>query len=416
MNSVPSASATTVRQSVVSDLAQLDSRHADYAVQFVNRLLASAQLSQASDIHLQPTRQGLAVSWRQDGMLHALGTFPSGSAADVVTRLKVLASLLTYRTEVPQEGRIRNHPLPDVQGTVDMRVSTFPTIHGERAVVRLFADAMQLDRIEQIGLPEAQAQKLRQLLTESTGAILITGPAGSGKTTTAYACLRAITQSQPGRNVVTLEDPVEVPLDGVSQSQVNTSADFTFATGLRSLLRQDPEVILVGEIRDLETTDIVLQASLTGQLVISTFHAGSAATTIARFQDMGIEPYRIRSGILAILSQRLVRRLCSCARSVTDESERLGLPVDNAKIAVGCEACGGAGYAGRMLLAELVDLSASTMGQAIANRADRSQLQEVISGSNVNTLSQQAVDAVRRGMTSPQEIRRVFGFGDGLWS
>ncbi|MCA9266722.1 MAG: Flp pilus assembly complex ATPase component TadA, partial [Planctomycetales bacterium] len=190
MNPVPSVSATTVRQSVVSDLAQLDSRHADYAVQFVDRLLASAQLSQTSDIHLQPTRQGLAVSWRQDGVLHALGTFPSGSAADVVTRLKVLASLLTYRTEVPQEGRIRNHPLPDVQGTVDMRVSTFPTIHGERAVVRLFADAMQLDRIEQIGLPEAQAQKLRQLLTESTGAILITGPAGSGKTTTAYACLR----------------------------------------------------------------------------------------------------------------------------------------------------------------------------------------------------------------------------------
>ena len=228
-----------------------------------------------------------------------------------MARLKVLADLLTYRTDVPQEGRIRS---PET--AVEMRVSTFPTLYGEKAVVRLFTSSSRFLQLADLGLGADVDEALSRLLGETSGAILVVGPAGSGKTTTLYACLREIAaRSEGGRSIVTLEDPIEVALPGVAQSQVNLPAGFDLTSGLRSIMRQDPEVIMVGEIRDRPTAQIALEASLTGQLVLSSFHAPGAAGAISRLLEMGLEPYVLRSGLLAVVSQRLLRKLCGCAAS-----------------------------------------------------------------------------------------------------
>lgn len=393
-------------KSVHDHLVELDANSPEYATKFVDRLLEAASRIRASDVHLQPTADGLDVRWRLDGVLQPVGVFPRGEAADVVSRMKVLAELLTYRTDVPQEGRIR-----DRRGNVEIRVSTFPTLHGERAVVRLFAAQGEYLHLQDLGLPEDISARLTELLAETSGAILITGPAGSGKTTTAYACLRALVRaSAGGKSIVSLEDPIESAVDGVSQSRVNPTAGFDLAAGLRSLMRQDPEAIMVGEIRDRETAEAAFQASLTGHLLVTTFHAGSAAGAISRLSDMGIEPYLLRSGILGILSQRLVRQLCSCRESIADEAGKLNLAVANAWQAVGCEACLGSGYHGRVVLAELLQSSPSELGRAILSRSDAPQLEQLAIEAGMTSIWQRAQAAVDRGQTSPSEIRRVLGF------
>jgi type II secretory ATPase GspE/PulE/Tfp pilus assembly ATPase PilB-like protein len=378
-----------------------------YAADFVERLLAAARESGASDVHLQPTAEGLEVRLRLDGVLQTLGTFSPGESSSVVARLKVLAELLTYRTDAPQEGRIRS-----TRAEVEMRVSTFPTLHGERAVVRLFAAPGSYLRIDDLGLPDEIAHSLKRLTSETSGAIIIAGPAGSGKTTTAYACLREIVRSSDqGRSIVSLEDPIEAAVPGAAQSQVNRSAEFTLATGLRSLMRQDPEVILVGEIRDRATAEAVFQAALTGHLVVTTFHSGSAAGAISRLSDMGIEPYLLRSGILAILCQRLVRRLCTCSGISEDEADRLGLEVSTCRIPAGCDACRGVGYRGRMVLAEMLRPQPNELGRAILSRDDASHLEQLAIQCGMTSRWQRALAAVESAQTSPAEIRRVFGFG-----
>jgi type II secretory ATPase GspE/PulE/Tfp pilus assembly ATPase PilB-like protein len=213
-----------------------------------------------------------------------------------------------------------------------------------------------------------------------------------------------------GRSLVSLEDPIEVAVPGVAQSQVNQAAGFDLATGLRFLLRQDPEVMMVGEIRDPVTAEVAFQASLTGHLVLSTFHAGSSAACISRLSDMGIEPYLLRSGILAIISQRLVRKLCPCSQPITDETELLGLPVTLARRHVGCPSCATTGYAGRMVLAEMLTPQHSEVGRAILSRSDARQLQDLAIAAGMTPLAQRACDAVASGLTSPAEVRRVLGF------
>ena len=293
--------------------------------------------------------------------------------ANVIARLKVLADLLTYRNDVPQEGRIRTD-----DADVEVRVSTFPTLHGERAVVRLFSSKLRYRDLSELQLPDEILSRLRELLLETSGAILVTGPAGSGKTTTLYACLHELVRASGGaRSIVTLEDPIEVAVSGVAQSQINASAGFDLAAGLRSVLRQDPEVIMIGEIRDAATAEVALQASLTGQLVLSSFHAGSAAEAIGRLLDMGIEPYMLRSGVLAVIFQRLVRKLCHCSRPVRDQDERLGLPVREARVAVGCSNCAGTGYLGRTVLAEMLSIDRGTLAQAIVSRSDVATLEQL---------------------------------------
>jgi type II secretory ATPase GspE/PulE/Tfp pilus assembly ATPase PilB-like protein len=322
--------------------------------------------------------------------------------------LKVLADLLTYRTDVPQEGRLR--------GSVEseIRVSTFPTLHGERAVVRLFAGEQRLLFLPDLGLTADVLDALARMITETSGAVIVSGPAGSGKTTTAYACAReVIRQSEGGKSVMSLEDPIEVVVQGMSQSQVNEAAGFTLATGLKSLLRQDPEVILVGEIRDRTTAEQVFQASLTGHLVLTTLHAGSAAEAIGRLADMEIEPYQLRSGLLGIVSQRLLRRLCDCALPAESDEDRLGLPVSTARRAAGCASCLQTGYRGRTVLAEVLTASPTETGRAILSREDAATLQARAVRDGMVSLWQRACAAVEQGVTSPAEVRRVFGFRSG---
>ncbi|HPM83148.1 MAG TPA: GspE/PulE family protein [Candidatus Anammoximicrobium sp.] len=389
-----------------SVLTQLDASATEYATQFVNALLAAARQLAASDVHVQPCPEGLDVAWRLDGVLQTVGRFPRGAKSDVIARLKVMAELLTYRNDVPQEGRIRS-----AGQEVEMRVSTFPTLHGERAVVRLFAAEGRFLHLEDLGLPAELTASLGRLLAETSGAIVVSGPAGTGKTTTVYACLREIVRGSGGQKcVVSLEDPIEMRVDGVAQSQVNEAGGFSFASGLRSLMRQDPEVILLGEIRDRITAETAFQAALTGHLLLTTFHAGSAAGAISRLADMGIEPYLLRSGILAIVSQRLVRRLCSCARECDDPAQALGLPVPRFRLPVGCEQCHGTGYHGRMILAEMLQAECSDLGRAILDRSDTGRLEQLAIQAGMVTRWQRALEAVQAGMTSPQEIRRVLGF------
>jgi type II secretory ATPase GspE/PulE/Tfp pilus assembly ATPase PilB-like protein len=278
-----------------------------------------------------------------------------------------------------------------------MRVSTFPTLHGERAVVRLFAAEDRYLYLADLGLPaEIEAALLRHV-HETSGAILLTGPAGSGKTTTAYACLREIALSSQGRrSIVTLEDPIEMELPGVSQSQAHPASGFTLATGLRSLMRQDPEVILVGEIRDTETVQTVFQAALTGHLVLSTFHAGSATGAISRLLDMRIEPYLLTSGLRAVLHQRLVRRLCTCAKSA----------------APGCSACRHTGYLGRVALAEMLPPLTGALAEAVLQRRDSVELARLATSTGMTTVHQRASAAVAAGHTDLAEVRRVLGFPD----
>ncbi len=393
-------------ETLADRLRRFDPADGQYAIHFVELLLDSARSRDASDIHLQPTPAGLELRLRIDGVLQPLGVFPAGVAANVIARIKVLADLLTYRTDVPQEGRIRSAT------PVEMRVSTFPTLYGEKAVVRLFADGRFL-RIDDLGLPVEIASALRRLLAETSGAILITGPAGSGKTTTAYACLRElVASSKSGRSIATLEDPIETAIAGVAQSQVNAAAGFDLATGLRSLMRQDPEVIMVGEIRDRATAEIAFQAALTGQLVLSTFHAPSAAGAISRLSDMGIEPYLLRSGVRAIVSQRLVRRLCECRRRIEDDAALLGLSAAAGWTAAGCDQCGGCGYRGRMVLAEIFTADATELGRAILSKSDAGELERLAAASGMKTRWQRAVAAIEEGLTSPAEVRRVLGFSD----
>jgi type II secretory ATPase GspE/PulE/Tfp pilus assembly ATPase PilB-like protein len=388
--------------------AGLDASDPQYATQLVDRLLRAGREAGASDLHLQPTPEGLDVRWRIDGVLHQLDLLAVRIAPNVVARLKVLAELLTYRNDVPQEGRIRGN-----EPGVEVRVSTFPTLYGEKAVVRLFADQGRFLALDVLGFDAESLAGLRRTLAETSGAILVTGPSGSGKTTTLYACLRElVAQSSGGRSITTLEDPIEVAVAGVTQSQVNLAAGFDLATGLKFLMRQDPEVIMLGEIRDAATAEVAFQASLTGHLVLSTFHAGSAAGAISRLSDMGIAPYLLRSGVLAIVSQRLVRRLCGCSQPATDEAQWLALKVNQARQAVGCDACHGTGYQGRMLLAEMFTAERNELGRAILSRSDAARLEALAVEAGMVTRWQRACQAVEAGLTSPAEVRRVLGFAE----
>jgi general secretion pathway protein E len=374
----------------------------------VTALLESAREAHATDVHLVPVARGLTMAWRIDGVLQSIAEFPAELAPRIIARLKVLAHLLTYQTSVPQEGRLEALPGQPAEET---RLSTFPTLYGEKGVIRLFTGSGRFERLETLGLPAEVLDALRRMLDETSGVILLTGPAGSGKTTTIYAALRELSdKTRGGRSLVSLEDPIEIIVPGVSQSQVQPSAGFEMANGLRSLLRQDPEVIMVGEIRDRETAETVFQAALTGHLVLTTFHAGSSAQAVNRLSDMGIEPYLLRSAVRAILCQRLVRRLCDCSKSSTQEEDRMGLVDGSVRVPGGCEACQGTGYRGRFLLTEMLRPEPTQLGRAILSRVDATQLEALAVEAGMITHMARARQAVAEGMTSPAEIRRTLGF------
>ncbi|MFI5457916.1 MAG: GspE/PulE family protein [Isosphaerales bacterium] len=387
------------------ELGSIDPANPRYATEVVERSLAAAQAAGASDVHFLPGADGLQLTWRLDGVLQPVALLPAKVAPNIVARLKVLAELLTYRTDVPQEGRIRGVP-----GEVEMRVSTFPTLFGEKAVVRMFAAAGRFLGLDDLGLPGSVRDELARILAETSGAIVLSGPAGSGKTTTIYACLRELAARSRGeRSLVTLEDPIEAVVSGVAQAQVNTAAGLTLESGLKSLLRQDPEVIAIGEIRDKATAEIALQAALTGHLILTTFHAGSACEVIGRFLDMGIEPYVVRSGLRAVVAQRLARKLCDCAQPSTRHEDFLGLPVQSARLPRGCDVCRGTGYSGRTVLAEMLLPETDEMARAVLARSDVRQLERVAVAAGMVDRWDRACTAVEAGLTSPAEVRRILG-------
>jgi len=394
-------------QSLTETLRRLDGASPRYATEVVDLVLAGAQESGASDVHFQPCADGLELRWRIDGVLQTVTRLAAKGSTNIVARLKVLADLLTYRTDVPQEGRIRG-----TAGEVEMRVSTFPTLFGEKAVVRMFAEPGRFLRLDDLGLPDGVSNELSHALEETSGAIVLSGPAGSGKTTTIYACLRELAARAGGqRSLVSLEDPIESVVPGVAQSQVNLAAGLTLESGLKSLLRQDPEVIAIGEVRDKTTAEIALQAALTGHLILTTFHAGSACEVIGRFLDMGIEPYVLRSGLRAIVAQRLVRKLCVCAEPSSRPEDLLALPVQSARVPRGCALCHETGYAGRTVLAEMLLPETDELARAILARLDVHSLETAARRAGMTDRWARAIAAVEAGLTSPAEVRRTLGLG-----
>ncbi len=360
--------------------------------QLVEKIFEEARRLRATDIHLQPDEAGWELRFRIDSVLQSITRFPPETGKRITQRLKVLAELLTYRHDVPQEGRIVS-----TLGANETRLSTFPTLFGEKSVVRLSVGSAQYCRLDDLGISPDLIHILRGALETTGGVILLTGPAGSGKTTTAYACLREIVERTHGaRNVVSLEDPVEVVLPGVAQSQVRPEQGFTLETGLRSLLRQDPEVIFVGEIRDRAVAEVVFQASLSGHLVITTFHAGSAVEAVCRLSDLGIEPFVLRSALRLVIGQRLFRTICPCGGLERSGSE-------------GCPECVGTGYLGRFILSEMLDPGENQVARGILDRVDVSELDKQAREAGFVTLFDWAMRAVEEGRTTSEEVFRVLG-------
>ena len=393
------------RQTILERLGKLSATTDAYASEFVDAILDFAHAVGTSDVHLQPTRSGLEVKFRNQGVMELLGEFPRGANTSVIARFKVLSGLLTYQNDIPQEGRVEKP-----KHSREIRVSTFPTMYGERAVLRFFGHDKEFTTLDELGNPSVITARIREALTETSGAMLITGPAGSGKSTTLYACLRhLVNTNNNARAIVSLEDPIEVPVDGVTQSQVNVQAGFDLQTGLRSLMRQDPEVIIVGEIRDRPTAEFAIQASLTGQLLLGTFHADTTATAVTRLIEMGIEPFLVRSGLISVISQRLLRVLCSCARESTAEEDLGALDVEKVRVPVGCPQCNQTGFQKRAIITEYLDPRPAEVGQLILRKADSRELYQAARENGMSTLLEQATELVRSGQTSPSEIWRVLG-------
>ena len=366
-------------------------------VSLVNELLSRAVQSGASDVHFEPTRDAFRVRFRLDGVLQTIESLPAIIGENVIARLKVLGGLLTYRNDVPQEGRMQlDHPLEKT--VMEQRLAIFPTIHGQRAVVRLFYSESQLDDLDELGLPELIREKLQGIVGQNQGVLLLTGPAGSGKSTTLAALLRDSLHRFPGKSIVALEDPVERHIEGVTQAQITPQGEMTFPVALRSLLRQDPEVLMIGEIRDAETARIVIEAGLTGHLLLSTLHSGSPAGALLRLLEMGIEPYQVTSSVQAVLNQRLLRKLCDQCKHRSGKVEFAGVQ--------GCGACLHTGYNGRVLIAELVELDGE-LRQALLAKADLDQLDTLLNNRGHMTLQQSALQQLNQGATSQEEVDKI---------
>jgi len=372
---------------------------AEDVVWLVDDLLKRAVQAAASDVHFEPAGSELGVKFRLDGVLGTVESLPKSLADNVIARLKVLGGLLTYRNDIPQEGRIEIDNDPDGE-VIDQRLAVFPTIHGQRAVVRLFYRHKELTELEQLGFSQDISLALKEIAAKSQGVLLLTGPAGSGKSTTLAALLRHILKSSPGKSIVTLEDPVEIRIEGATQVQITPHGQMTFPTALRSLLRQDPEVLMIGEIRDAETAKIVIEAGLTGHLLASTMHSGTPAGAFLRLLEMGIEPYQVTSSVSAVLNQRLLRKLCEkCKR----KDEQSGLFE-----AVGCDGCFGTGYKGRALIAEMVQLDGQ-LRRAILAKADLEELEALLMSRGHTNILADGQRLISDGVTTQQELNKVCG-------
>ncbi len=381
-------------------------------IRLVNSILFQAVRARASDIHIEPYERELKVRYRVDGLLHNILYPPKRLQAAISSRVKVMANLNIAERRLPQDGRIR---IRVGEKDVDIRVSVVPIAYGERIVLRLLDKTSILLGLEEIGMSEECYARYSRLIKRSTGILLVSGPTGSGKTTTLYATLNRI--NSPELNIITVEDPIEYQLTGIGQIQVNPKIDLTFANGLRSILRQDPDIIMVGEIRDLETAEIAIQASLTGHLVFSTLHTNDAAGAVTRLLDMGVEPFLVSSSVLAILAQRLVRLICKqCKERYQPDIalvKEIGLDrTDNAPFdgffyrGKGCAACLHTGYRGRTGIYELLVVD-DGIRSLIMSGADSNVIKRQAMKGEMRTLLHDGVHKVAQGVTTVEEVLRV---------
>jgi general secretion pathway protein E len=372
------------------DLLDVDGRAP--IIRLVNQLIFDAVVAGASDIHFQPYEDCVKVRQRIDGVLFDSFEIPKSIQEEVMTRIKVLGKMNIAEKRLPQDGRATVQ-LGD--RLVDLRIASLPTSHNERIVIRLLDKSARLYTLNELGMPEATLTQWRSLIRVDHGLILVTGPTGSGKSTTLYGALQEINSKES--NILTLEDPIEYQLDGISQTQINEKKGMTFASGMRSLLRQDPDILMVGEIRDRETANMAIQASLTGHLVFSTLHTNDAASAITRLLDLGVEPYLVASSLVATLAQRLVRMLCSACKQIQP---------DGTALPRGCERCRFSGFRGRVGLFELLIMN-DRIRELVQSRANASIIRQAAIESGLILLAQDGSDKVRAGRTTLEEVLRV---------
>ena len=379
-------------------------------IRFVNSLLFQAVKEKASDIHLECFEKEVSVRFRKDGILHEITSVPKKLQASVISRVKIMAELDIAEKRKPQDGRIR----VKVAGRdVDVRISTVPTTWGESVVMRLLDRSSVLLSLEDLGLKGEKLKVVESLIRRPHGIVLVTGPTGSGKTTSLYAALERI--NSPDKKIITVEDPVEYQIQGINQIQVNSKVNLSFANGLRSILRQDPDVILVGEIRDRETADIAIHASLTGHLVFSTLHTNDSASAITRLIDMEIEPFLVASSLMAVIAQRLLRFLCSSCKEpyepTEDEIEKVSIKRDQLKDGVlyrakGCDKCFDMGYSGRSAIFEMLIIDDDIRNLTLGN-VDSGQIKRKAIEHGMTTLRMDGAKHIINGLTSVDEVVRV---------
>jgi general secretion pathway protein E len=385
-------------------------------IRFVNSLFVQAVRERCSDIHIEPGEKELMVRFRIDGVLKAVANPPKRFLSSIITRVKIMAGLNIAEKRLPQDGRIR---IKMAGKDIDIRVATAPMVHGERITMRLLDKSSVLLNVRDIGFAPDHLEHIIRFINRPHGIILVTGPTGSGKTTTLYSCLSEI--NRPDRNILTIEDPVEYQLPGISQMQVNSKIELTFASGLRSYLRHDPDVIMVGEIRDEETAGMAIQASLTGHLVFSTLHTNDSAGAFTRLIEMGIEPFLVSSTVIATMAQRLIRRVCSKCREPYMPSEeelaKIGITqrdvrergvdgmVFQARVG-GCDYCVGLGYRGRSGIYELLPVD-NAVRTLVMNRSDSGAIKDEACKRGMRTLREDGALKVLKGMTTIEEVMRV---------
>ncbi len=379
-------------------------------VKLAKLIFDEAILMKASDIHIEPMEQGANIRYRIDGLLAQYMDTSRGMYIPLTSRIKIMADLDIAEKRVPQDGRIRYTHLGE---QYDFRVSTLPTHYGEKTVIRILKHDTGLLSLSKIGLPEHELKTVTELIDKPQGMIIVTGPTGSGKSSTLFGCLNAIRKK--AINITTIEDPIEYKIEGLNQVQINEKAGVTFASTLRSILRQDPDVILVGEIRDRETAEIAIQASQTGHLVFSTLHTNDAISAITRLKDLGIPGFLISSSLLAILAQRLVRLLCPVCKQKGGAPDEIrerwrivfsGIPFPDAFQAKGCEACHNIGYKGRIGIFELALIS-EKIRDLIAENTAETKLRQDLHALGMKTLLQNGMEKITNGLTTPDELLRV---------
>ncbi len=379
-------------------------------IRFVNNILFRAVKEGASDVHIEPMEKDVVVRFRIDGVLYEVVRIPKRAQSAVTARIKIMGNLNIAEKRLPQDGRIK---IKIAGKDIDIRLSTLPTSHGERTVMRLLDRSAVLLAMSQLGFLEGNLEIFAQLISQPHGIILVTGPTGSGKTTTLYSALSKI--NTPDKNIITVEDPVEYQLPGIGQIPVNRKIDMTFANGLRAILRQDPDVVMIGEIRDHETAEIAIQASLTGHLVFSTVHTNDAASTITRLVDMNIERFLVASSVIGIMAQRLVRLLCKNCKAPHEptRAELIQMGMTREDLAglnilgpVGCPTCLNMGYKGRSGIHELLVVN-EDIQTMILQAADANEIKREALSNGMMTLRMDGIEKIKRGWTSVEEVMRV---------